>query len=404
MHRLGRSRSAAEWCVRGFLALAVAVIGYYSAAQSLGYLLKSDPRRAHALSPSDGRVTARLAQSLLTPTANAADRDEAERLARLALKQDPTAVAAVVTLGLAVQLKGDVTTARRAFAYAQKLSRRNLQTHLWTIEDAVSREDIPTALRHYDLALRTIRSAPDLLFPILASAISDPAIRSAMVRTLKARPVWAGGFLYYAAVHADPQSAASLFLRLSRDGDVGADARALVISRLIATRAADKAWLYYQATGSKADPSRSRDPRFVSATSTPTLFDWTMTEAGEATAKILRGDTGGILAFSAPSGQGGEVARQVQLLPPGTYQLRGVGMTDQSDRSQPYFALTCLEGRELGRIVLPRSSRPETFTGQITVPSGCPVQSLAIVLRPSDSISGVTGQVEQVQLAPAGQR
>lgn len=84
-----------------------------------------------------------------------ARRREADRLARLALRQDPTAVAALATLGLNAQIRGDTNSARRYFAYSDKLSRRSLTTRLWAIEDAVARDDIPAALRNYDVALRT---------------------------------------------------------------------------------------------------------------------------------------------------------------------------------------------------------------------------------------------------------
>ncbi|MDT9096849.1 hypothetical protein RSW32_26335, partial [Escherichia coli] len=75
------------------------------------------------------------------------------------------------------QLHGDVGAARRLFAYGQRLSRRDNSTQLWAIEDAVARNDIPDVLRHYDVALRTSPNLADILYPVLASASADPAIR-----------------------------------------------------------------------------------------------------------------------------------------------------------------------------------------------------------------------------------
>ena len=164
------SRSAAEWGARGALAAVLTVLGYFSVAYTLGYLLRENPAYAYSLASGDGRVTARLSQAVLTAKPAAPERDRATRLAWLALRQDPTAVRAAITLGLSAQLGGEINGARRLFAYAQALSRRELQTQLWAIEDAVSRDDITGALRQYDIALRTSRKAPDLLFPVLASA------------------------------------------------------------------------------------------------------------------------------------------------------------------------------------------------------------------------------------------
>ena len=41
------------------------------------------------------------------------------------------------------------------FHFASSLSRRDVPTQLWLIEDAVRKNDIPGALSHYDAALRS---------------------------------------------------------------------------------------------------------------------------------------------------------------------------------------------------------------------------------------------------------
>src|SRR3546814_3599342 len=67
------------------------------------------------------------------------------------------------------------------------------------IELAVAQGDISGALRHYDIALRTKKNAPELLFPVLTSALPDPAIRTELVKTLGGQPKWAAGFIHHAA-------------------------------------------------------------------------------------------------------------------------------------------------------------------------------------------------------------
>jgi hypothetical protein len=63
--------------------------------------------------------------------------------------------------------------------------------------------------------------------------------------------------------------------------------------------------------------------------------------------------------------------------------------------------LQCREGRELGRVVLPDSAEARgEFDGRFTVPQGCPVQMLALVLRPSEAVSGVSGRIDRLQLTP----
>ena len=95
---------------------------------------------------------------------------------------------------------------------------------------------------------------------------------------------------------------------------------------------------------------------------------------------------------------------QVQVLPPGAYRLvgRSSGL-DQPEASRPYWALTCRDGRELGRVAVPNSAQAEgQFAGELRVPAGCPVQVLALIARPSDDVSGVSGQIDAAQLVPAG--
>jgi len=397
-------RSGVEWAVRAMLAVAALAIGYVGAAQALGHAFKDDAAQAQMLSPWNGRITALLARQLSGAEATATDRTRADRLARRALRQDPTAVAAVSTLGLNTQLRGDGAGARRLFAYAEKLSRRDLPTQLWAIEDAVGRGDVARALRHYDIALRTSRNAPALLYPILGSAIVDPSVRGALLRTLAARPEWGESFVNYVAGNgADMQATAALFAGLRRARiPVAAQASAVVINGLILGNHWNEAWSYYASIRPGADRRRSRDPRFQAAIATPAPFDWTPADNPAITAAIQRGDDGGTFVFAAPSSVGGSLLTQIQVLAPGEYRL--VGRTsglDQPETSRPYWALTCQDGRELGRLALPNSAQANgRFAGLLRVPAGCPVQVLALVARPSDSVSGVSGQIDAVQLAP----
>lgn len=395
--------------MRAVLAVAAVIGGYTSVTQSLGYILRDqDPARAHALSPGDGRIMARFATQIVSdPEATSADRRRATTLSLRALRQDPTAGAAASALGIIRHIDGDVDGARRLFNYAQRLSRRELQVQIWAIEDAVSRGDIPGTLKHYDIALRTSRNAPDLLFPILAAAISDSQVRSEVVKTLSKAPAWGSAFMSYVAVNgADPRSAAELLSALRRRSiALPGDANAGVINGLIAAGFGDEAWRYYAMIRPGSARRQSRDPRFSAALEAPTLLDWTLFNDDNVTSSIQRGDNGGVLEFAAPPSVGGPIARQLQLLPPGNYRLSGYsGGIDQTASSLPYWVLTCqADGRELGRVEVPNSVQAGgTFRGTFRIPSDCAIQSLTLFARPSGTMLGLTGQLRQVQLVPVG--
>ncbi|MCJ8158851.1 lipopolysaccharide assembly protein LapB [Sphingomonas sp. LaA6.9] len=373
-------------------------------SQSLASILTGSPERAHALAPYDGRITARLSQTFVTASSTAADFAEATRLAHLALRQDPTAVRAVITLGLNAQVRGDVAGARRLYAYADTLSRRESQTQLWAIEDAVARNDIPGALRQYDIALRTSRTAPDLLFPVLAAAVDDPAIRAALAQTLASDPVWGPSLTLYISAHSDPAAAVNLFRSLPRaGGKVTDEPRARLINRLISNGSFAEAWNYYSDIASKADRRMSRDPRFEADLAIPTPFDWVLVDSDGISSLIQPGERGGVFDFSAPASVGGPALQQMQMLPPGDYRLEGHSDgIDQPEGSRPYWMLSCHDGRELGRVVMPNSVQAKgAFSGRFTVPAGCLAQMLTLIIRPSDSVSGVAGSINQIRLLPA---
>ncbi len=395
-------RAPAEWVIRVVVALALAYVGTVVVIRSYAYSIRrTDPERAYSLAPNDGRIAAALSEQLSGPEATPADRRRADQVALRALRRESTAVQAVSTLGVDAVIRGDAKAAKRWFGYAQSLSRRDLRTQLWGIEDAVARGDVQGALRHYDIALRTSRLASDLLFPVLASAITDPKVRAAVGNVLSHKPVWNERFIDYAADHgSDPQTVALLFQDLARTPvNVPDQAKAIVIQRLIAARRYDQAWTYYASLHPGVDRRRSRDPGFSATTATPAPFDWMPVNDGGITATI----GGGTVDFSVPSSVGGVMLMQVQMLLSGTYVLEGRSLDiEQSDGARPYWRLTCLDGRELGRTEIPNSAQAGgRFTGRFTVPSNCPVQEFTLVAQPTGSIGGLAGRIDAVSLRPA---
>jgi hypothetical protein len=400
-------RAPAEWVVRILLAVGAAWCGYGAVTQSFAYAIRAtSPERAHAISAGDGRITALLSELQSGPEATLTERARSDMLARAALRQDPTAVAALATLGLNAQIRGDAVLARQFFVRSERLSRRDLRTRLWAIEDAVARGDTVGALHHYDIALRTSRSAPDLLFPILASAITDPSIRVNLARTLATHPIWADSFISFAAGNApDPRSVASLYTLLDKAGVGIPDwSRSGLLSRLLSAGYADLAWRYYRSYSPNVSRNTSRDAQFQTSLVTPAPFDWNIVESAGISTSIQRSKDGkGVFDFATSSGIGGPLLRQTQMLLPGDYVIEGHSTgINQAERSRPYWTLECSDGRTFGRFVLPNSTDGNGwFSGSITLPPGCPVQNLTLIARPSEDVSGVQGQIDRIQLRPA---
>lgn len=411
-HLSGRGRrSGRQWAGRLALACGVAFLGYQGVAFSVAHFLsRSRPQAADSIVSYDGRLIAAHAASLITPDITATERKQAEVLSRAALSRDPTAISAAATLGVVALARNDTASARRLLVYSQMLSRRNAITQLSSIEEAVGRGDIGSALRWYDIALRTKPQMSDLLFPVLKQASRDPSIREALVRRLESKPPWLNSYLRYTAAQKDDlQSTVELFMGLQERGvAIPGSAQTSIINLLFEVGNIDQAWRYYAAVRPGATRTRARDPRFTALPDTPSQFDWMTLNDNSIAASIERARDGGTFEFSAPASIGGPVLQQVQLLPPGTYRLSGHSNGIAQDaRALPYWTLTCRsDGRELGRVVVPNSAQAGgVFVGLLTVSSNCPVQTLTLFARASDVIGGTTGQIDRVVLsAPQGIR
>ncbi|MCW6537282.1 hypothetical protein [Sphingomonas lycopersici] len=385
------------------MAIGTVAVGGYAVAFSMAQVVvKTDPALAFRLASYDGRLAAAQAAALQRMAVTSGKGLPAGWLAAKALRQDPTAVAAVMVLAVEAELRRDQARARRNLRYAQKLSRRDVSMQLWSIETAVAAGDVSGALKWYDITLRTDPAMSETLFPVLAAATAEVPIREQLMHTLAGNPQWGGQFMRYLAVHsADPRIPAALFTALHKvKVGVPEDARTDTINRLIARGELDDAWSFYALDRSGASRSRSRDPGFIAELETPSSLDWVPINDNGTTTLIQDG----ALEFSAAAAVGGPLLRQTQLLAPGDYQLIGRSAdVDQSEDSRPYWTLTCLDGRETGRVALPNSpGSSASFSGIFRVPDrSCKVQILTLIGRPSDRVEGLSGRIERAELAPA---
>ena len=151
------------------------------------------------------------------------------------------------------------------------------------------------------------------------------------------------------------------------------------------------------------DRRHSRNARFTRDTTGGTPFDWELTDAAGLSATILGPRNGGGIEFTTASTQAGMLFQQSQYLQPGSYTLSGKSADiDQPERSRPVATVSCIDGRELAKRVLPNSQTAQgRFAAQVTVPSNCPVQTLALTARASDAVQGVSGRLEYFELRPA---
>ena len=156
------------------------------------------PQVALSIDPGNARAKARLAEMLFARDQQKADVGQMLGLSRASLRRQSFNPEAMRTIALGYALQDNIAKARPAFRVAGQLSKRDAPTNIWLIEDAVQRDSVPDALALFDRSLRVEDNLRPVLFPVLASALSDPVIAKAAVPIFEARPVWARFFVKYA--------------------------------------------------------------------------------------------------------------------------------------------------------------------------------------------------------------
>lgn len=306
------------------LALPVAWIAMGVSQAGQARLSKPDP--ALLIRPYDTRVSAiRLERELGVPNPGIDVLDRAALLARQALSRDPTNIVAARSLALASLAHNDAATARRILGYAQSLSRRDLPTQLMLIEFSVQDGDVSGALEHYDIALRTNREAPRILYPVLAEALSIPDLITPIVGKINAGAPWGPTFVDFAVGTATSDAAVLRLYQLTsktRAAWPQAVSGALVARLVKSGKYAEAAQVFDQynpgVRQNIADGDFSRDHGMPP-------FDWQFTAQEDLTAEREAVDGSGnfVLSLSSSDGAAGELARQLLVLKPGTYRFEG---------------------------------------------------------------------------------
>lgn len=382
-------------------ALSVAACGLWIGVRTLGVsVAKTDSRLAASLNGGNADILGAQSRRML----EASQMDIAVALARKALRRDPTVVSAVQSVGLAAQAAGDVGKAGRLLSYAQGLSRRNLQTHLWAIEYYVARGNTSRVLGEYDLALRTSLPARDILFPILGSAVADPVVALDLVARLKRRPLWYEAFLSFVAGDNRVAPATAVdFLRATRDAGVAVPSASLatLVTRSLDAQQFRTAWAAYALKRPGADPSRLRDPGFKALPEEPAPFDWALFNDGSVLAQAVEENGAGRLEIEAGSGSAGLAAQQVQMLPPGKYRLI-VDADAISEGANLVWSLACRDGSEISRLMMPGGMARHHAETSFTVPPFSTIQTLKLVADAGESPQGLHAAITRVIVAPVG--
>lgn len=380
-------------------ALGLAACGIAAIRANLAFALaESSPDLAIRLDPANAAAAAAEAESLLRGRDDPPTRARAEELARRALARDVTAASAARILATTAAIDGREDEARRLMGISESLSHRDVQTQLMLIEDAVQRNRVDEAVRHYDIALRTSPDLQGMLFPILIRAAAQPEVARALTSALATKPVWSDAFLDAVGRSApDAGGAATLLAKAAQGGvHLPAQAVAILIGRLVDQKKFGPAWrLYVAAYPSRQQILRDRDFGQASQIVSPTWFDWILYPVEGRVPRVVVTPAGTRLRIEAPNGAAGNAARQLLMLVPGHYRIEG-RIYDRAAGSGPVtIGLTCATtGKMLGSTPFPvANGAGSNLSLEATVPPECESQWLDINADGQDAIEGAKAEI-----------
>ena len=372
----------------GLWALLAAVAGLFTIQVSLAAALRDElPQFALGWVPYDGEARASLAGVLSGVGSSARARAVARNLAREAIVRTPLSVVALRSLALAAAAEGGSKERPSALMIeAERLSRRDFPTEQWLIEQALRKGDVPQAMRHFDIAMRSSVDSRQFLFPMLANASADPRISTALEVRLRERPEWRFGFVNYMASYETNPTRGLAFAREFLNPAVPDERAVLVayIARLASAGKFAEAWDLYQHFHFGTANTGVQDGGFE-ARDGIAPFAWQLTQDAdlEAYREPSPAGKGQALALSANSGRGGVVARQLLKLAPGSYTFRAtVGDVPTDSFERPQVAIACAsETRSPDLLALSPPAAGEAarpVAGSFSVPSGCGFQWLSL--------------------------
>lgn len=401
-------RDRRQWTARFVLLAIVIGISAHSFLNTLANVTAQSSREiGYKLAPENGVIAAKYAEFLVSTSLNARPDSEAVTISRKALVREPLAVEALTVLALSQRLQGHQKASNELLKLSTRMSRRELQPRLWEIENAVQRGQLDEVLRQYDIALRTSSTASGILFPILSAALTEPLVRQRVTTMLSHDPIWGSKFMEFVSGSSTEPLAGAIFFEEARRSGVAIDEelRVNLINTLWSKGDFKNAWKFYSALRRGVRRNFSRDPNFNNLSQVRAPFDWQPSSDPDISVAILRDGKAGVFEYAAPPGFGSTALTQAQMLSAGQYRLSGhASIPSLPKRFRPYWSLKCDDGRELERVMLPAGGEHRSFTGRLTVPANCPIQTLALVIRSTDRFEGVEGRIHDVHLVPSGPR
>jgi hypothetical protein len=305
-------------------------------------------------------------------------------------------------LGLEAASRGDTRAADRLFASAETLSRRDLQTQIWLIEERVRRGDVSGALRHYAVALRVFPEAKTVLFPSLANGVAHPELVDPIADLASSEETWRNAFLTYLMGHAADSLTANFFFAVAnRQVRLPADLVGILIPRLIRAGHLHQAVMLYRHVNPKwsnASISEQLDGDFDNPGPAP--FGWSVEGQSAYIGPRTKNSGDAALQAVVQPGESVAIARKLIILAPGQrYQITGVyGVPAGEGAVSLRLTLSCAGGADTARD-LALDGNQSAFSTELAVPN-CAATWLTVAAWPNTDRS-VSIWIDKLRLRKA---
>ncbi|MEM8724878.1 MAG: hypothetical protein AAGE86_05065 [Pseudomonadota bacterium] len=389
MARLPRPTGRLLTAVAGSL-----LVAYGAATSAAVNVFHSDlPALALSIDDDDPVALVRNAQINLAAGAVPAGGDNAILgIVRQSVSDLPINAPAFRLYGLSSAANADLPGVREQMAVSERMERRDAAAQLWLIEDAVERNDVAGALRHYDTALRIEQSTRAVLYPVLTDALESETIRERFTGYMQSRPPWLESFLRFAVSNTKDPVAIAELARISDGFPKGSAYSSLdreLLTQLVASEDYREAIDHFRRIDG-ADEAVASGLE-LTASSTAEAYNpvtWQPFSIDGIEPFVLAAPQGdGLVEIEAEmeAGYTGPVARKLLALEPGSYSMSAkLRAEDFGTQDQGTWRIVCAGNQSADPLVNEVFDFADDMdvAASFTVPSDCPAQ---LVLLTADT-------------------
>lgn len=397
--------SPTSWVRLAGFVVAGAVLATAAARQAAtGTLAYSMPSLVNSIAPSNPAILSSAYNSVVTEK-----RDTLKpspywlARAKAALRDNPLSVQAlrIYAFNLPDQ---SVQRLRPVMMLSEQVSRRDILTQMWLIEDAVGNGKISEALQHYDRALSSSDESRQMLMPVLSEALGTPPVRDALVPYLRRRP-WNGVFLTYAATHSSAlDGVIATIEKANGPGGLSAiyqPAATIAMGRLVDQGQLVQAQRLASRIGGMT-PAAIENIGFSQASWMENLHPLTWTPINDADV-VTALDAQNAVNISTSSSAAKVALYRIIPARPTSYDFsQSVSFPDDAHPARGTWQVLCVKDKEISQIlaiqVAPNTN--ERSRSRIIIPANCAAVRLSFMLAPTDGVTDATIRLNSVSLSP----